>query len=351
MFLIVGFNLKRVNTVSAYLSSLEGTVNGYQKKIELIAAFNEEKNEFGEFVNRLTSNAEEIQSSLTELQAIQKWASFRNNILVGALLNVFFAWDVRICHRLQKWLETYHLDWSEKERQFAHIEVWISGAIFWFNFPTYAFASFHETDELNVEGLTHPFLSPNKAVKNDLLMKKNERLLIVTGPNMAGKSTFLRSVGLLFVCAEAGFPVAATTCELPRRKLFTSMRLTDNLNKETSYFFAELLRLKEMMVEMEAGKQLFVIVDEMLKGTNSEDKEQGSIKFLKKINALNAIGIIATHDLALCTLEKEILGFRNKFFDSVIEGDQLHFDYRLKDGQCQNMNAQFLMRNLGLIDH
>jgi hypothetical protein len=351
MFLTVGLNLKRVNTVSGYLSSLEGTVTGYKKRIELISAFDQENNEFGQFVNRLTSNAEEVQSSLTELQSIQKWASFRNNVLVGALLNVFFAWDVRICHRLQKWLKTYQLDWLEKEKQFAHIEVWISGAIFWFNFPSYTFATVHVNDELKVQGLTHPFLSPEKAVKNDLIMEGIDRLLIVTGPNMAGKSTFLRSVGLLFVCAEAGLPVAATTCELPQRKLFTSMRLTDNLNKETSYFFAELLRLKEMMNEMEDGKQLFVIIDEMLKGTNSEDKEQGSIKYLKKINAMKAIGIIATHDLALCSLEHENSGFKNKFFDSVIEGDQLYFDYRLKNGQCQNMNAQFLMRKLGLIDH
>jgi DNA mismatch repair ATPase MutS len=266
-----------------------------------------------------------------------------------ALLNVFFGWDARLCHRMRQWLETYRIDWGHKEKQLAQIEVWISGACYLFNFPTYTFATFGESDELIAEHITHPFLLPEKAVSNELKMENFEQLLIVTGPNMAGKSTFLRSIGLLFVCSEAGLPVAAKKCQLPRRKLFTSMRLTDNLNSETSYFFAELLRLKQMMERIENGEPLFVIIDEMLKGTNSLDKEQGSLKFLRKIQSLKTMGIVATHDLALCSLEGKNKGFKNKYFDSVIEGEELHFDYLLKDGQCQNMNAQFLMNKLGLI--
>ena len=128
------------------------------------------------------------------------------------------------------------------------------------------------------------------------------------------------------------------------------MRTTDDLTVESSYFHAELTRLRFIMDAVENGEPIFVILDEILKGTNSTDKEIGSKKFLSKLNRLNTKGIIATHDLALCELANDSIHFRNQYFDSTITGDDIFFDYTIKDGICQNMNASFLLKKMALID-
>jgi DNA mismatch repair ATPase MutS len=167
---------------------------------------------------------------------------------------------------------------------------------------------------------------------------------------MAGKSTFLRSVGLSIIFANAGFPVYAKSCTIPRIKLYTSMRTSDDLNSESSYFHAELTRLRFIMDAIEQGEPIFVILDEILKGTNSTDKEIGSKKFLAKLNDLGTKGIIATHDLALCELANESSQFNNQYFDSTILLDEISFDYKIRQGICQNMNASFLLKKMALID-
>ena len=167
---------------------------------------------------------------------------------------------------------------------------------------------------------------------------------------MAGKSTYLRSIGLAFVFANAGFPILAKSCKLPLLKLFSSMRTSDDLTVESSYFHAELIRLRFIMDAIERGEKVFIILDEILKGTNSKDKEIGSAKFLQKLKRLNSKGIIATHDLSLCELSVEDTSFRNMYFDSTIEGENLSFDYKINDGICKNMNASFLLKQMRLVD-
>ena len=167
---------------------------------------------------------------------------------------------------------------------------------------------------------------------------------------MAGKSTYLRSLGLTFVFSNAGFPVLAKSCKIPKLKLFSSMRTSDDLTVESSYFHAELIRLRFIMDAIENGENIFIILDEILKGTNSKDKEIGSARFLQKLKRLNARGIIATHDLSLCDLANNDSTFRNMCFDSIIEGENLSFDYRINEGVCKNMNASFLLKQMKLVD-
>ncbi len=167
---------------------------------------------------------------------------------------------------------------------------------------------------------------------------------------MAGKSTYLRSVGLAIISANAGFPVLADTCRIPDMLLYSSMRTSDDLTVESSYFHAELTRLRFIMDAIESEKRVFVILDEILKGTNSKDKEIGSAGFLQKLNKIGAKGIIATHDLSLTDLAGKHTAFRNVYFDSTIEGEELYFDYKIRDGVCKNMNASFLLRKMKLVD-
>ncbi len=166
---------------------------------------------------------------------------------------------------------------------------------------------------------------------------------------MAGKSTFLRSVGVNLMLAKAGFPVMAKAFQFPDVLLYSSMRTSDDLNAETSYFHAELLRLRFITDAIEKrNESVFIVLDEILKGTNSKDKEEGSALFLKKLCDLGAKGIIATHDLKLTELSNSDQRLVNLYFDSTISGDEMNFDYKIRAGVAQNMNASFLLKRMGL---
>ena len=207
-----------------------------------------------------------------------------------------------------------------------------------------------QEDSYEIKDLEHPFVSKEKRVTNDVKIVGEEQFVVLTGPNMAGKSTYLRSLGLAIICANTGLPILATSCKLPKVKLFTSMRTSDDLTVESSYFHAELIRLRFIVDAIEKGEKVFIILDEILKGTNSKDKEIGSALFLQKLKRLKTKGIIATHDLSLCVLEDSDKAFKNMYFDSIIEGNKLSFDYKINDGICQNMNASFLLKQMKLVD-
>ncbi|WP_317124820.1 MutS-related protein [Mangrovimonas spongiae] len=171
---------------------------------------------------------------------------------------------------------------------------------------------------------------------------------MVTGANMAGKSTFLRTVSLHIVMANVGLPVCAQKSEYSPIKLITSMRTSDSLTDDSSYFFSELTRLK-FIVEAIKTESYFIILDEILKGTNSTDKAIGSQKFVEKLVSSQATGIIATHDLSLTKIEASLEQVKNYFFDAEIKNDELYFDYKLKKGVCQNMNASFLLKKMEIV--
>lgn len=168
---------------------------------------------------------------------------------------------------------------------------------------------------------------------------------------MAGKSTFLRTIGVSLVLALAGSVVCATRFRCTPMMLFTSMRTTDNLSKGTSYFHAELLRLKALVELAEREERLFLILDEMLKGTNSQDKLHGSLRFLEKLRSLRVAGLVATHDLALGELQERYPEhFRNVCFEITHRGREIVYDYKLHPGVSRHMNATILLRQMGLID-
>ena len=165
---------------------------------------------------------------------------------------------------------------------------------------------------------------------------------------MAGKSTFLRTVSLSIVMANCGLPVCAASFKYHPIKLITSMRTTDSLTEDESYFYSELKRLKFIVDEI-AQEDYFIILDEILKGTNSKDKAIGSKKFVEKLTKSKSTGIIATHDVSLCELENEFSSIENYYFDAEITNNELHFDYTLKSGVCKNMNASFLLKKMEIV--
>jgi hypothetical protein len=350
LFAVIGRNFKKSTPTIAFVTSYSFKLKMLQRQFEHLKKINFQEPAVEAFQQALIQD-QGFFGSIQNLGKLINGMEFRMNLLVGSVLNFFLAWDLQLLHRWNKWSQANADKISAWEQDMARIEVWISLACYRFNFPSTCFAQIDpQSTTIAIKELGHPFVGAAKCVKNDFITAENENFQIITGPNMAGKSTFLRSVGLSIIFANAGFPVYAKSCTIPRIKLYTSMRTSDDLNSESSYFHAELTRLRFIMDAIEQGEPIFVILDEILKGTNSKDKEIGSKKFLAKLNALGTKGIIATHDLALCELANESSQFNNQYFDSTILLDEISFDYKIRQGICQNMNASFLLKKMALID-
>ncbi len=273
----------------------------------------------------------------------------RNNILWAFLGNGFFLADMFSAFKIEQWIATYAnktADWFEVV---AFFDAYNTLGNYVFNVPDFVFPTITNANNsiINAKNLGHPLLEKSKRITSDLQLD-NEQFFIVTGANMAGKSTFLRTVSLHIVMANIGLPICATSSDYAPIKLITSMRTSDSLTDDSSYFFSELTRLK-FIVDQITREPYFIILDEILKGTNSTDKAIGSKKFVEKLVAGNATGIIATHDLSLCEIEKDLEEVKNYYFDAQIINDELFFDYKLKQGICQNMNASFLLKKMEIV--
>ena len=346
----VGSGLKQTNILSAELGAVANITKIRRRQMTLVSTLVVENHDFKNYIESCLKGDESLLNALTELEKLQERIDYRMNLPVGVLLNVFLAWDLQLHHQLEQWQTKFAKDFNRHLELFPALEVWVSAAVYRFNNPSAVFAVLEAGCAPNITNLQHPFVPEETRIGNSLTFSENQRFLIITGPNMAGKSTFLRSVGIAFMCANAGFPVLADQCHIPDRLLYSSMRTSDDLNANSSYFHAELSRLKSIMDDMEKGAKVFVILDEILKGTNSVDKEKGSALFLQKMKRMGCMGIIATHDLSLCNLANNDENYKNQSFDSTIANNELSFDYRLRDGVCQNMNATFLLQKMGLID-
>ena len=272
----------------------------------------------------------------------------RNNVLIFILGNAFFLRDLRNAVKVETWIHTYNHTVKKWFEVIAFFDAGNSLANFCFNHSDYTFPELvKENSIIQAIQLGHPLLKSEKRIDNNFTISDNQ-FFIVTGANMAGKSTFLRTVSLSIVMANCGLPVCAESFKYAPRRLITSMRTTDSLSEDESYFYSELKRLKFIVDTIEV-KDYFIILDEILKGTNSKDKAIGSKKFIEKLIKSKSTGIIATHDVSLCDLENEFSDIKNYYFDAEITESELHFDYTLKNGICKNMNASFLLEKMKII--
>jgi len=287
---------------------------------------------------------------LGKLHRILNAFDTRLNLLAGFFLNILFLWDIWQSKRLENWLSensTFLSSWIDT---IAFIDSLNCLANYHFNNPGTIFPEIVDNGPC-IEGkdLGHPLIPVSQLVKNPVLISDSGQFHIVTGANMAGKSTYLRTVGITLILAMAGAPVIASVFRFSPVSLISSIRASDSLTKNESYFYAELKHLKRIVDRLEAGERLFILLDEILKGTNSKDKQSGSVAFVRKLLKFDGSGLIATHDLALGDLERDFPDhISNKSFEVVIKDDQLVFDYLLKDGVARQMNATFLMHKMGI---
>jgi len=276
---------------------------------------------------------------------------YRQNLLVGFVLNSVLLWDIRCVFELWLWHRKHHRSLEKWIDAIAETDALISLANFADNHPDFEFPKMNSGDFVyEARELGHPLIRKEKRICNDFEIHDWSKVMIVTGANMAGKSTFLRTVGVNLLLAQSGAPVCAKSMTLTPIDLYTNMRTTDSLLKDESYFFAELKRIKGVLDRLQNGDRIFVILDEMLKGTNSADKLNGSRELIRKLVQYQSVSLIATHDLKLSEMQNDFPEqVFNKCFEIRIENDELVFDYKLSDGVTKTMNATFLMKKMGII--
>ncbi|WP_461532875.1 MutS-related protein [Sinomicrobium sp.] len=348
---VTGFRLKKINQFAQHTARVQDFFSRYQQLLDMLEKETFSSEELVTLCRPIATPGENASPLLRQLVRAIDAFDQRNNLIIALLGNGFFLWDLRQCYRIEQWILTHRNQVGRWFDTVNAVDAYNSLGNFAFNHPHYVFPDITESEVvLRTTGAVHPLIPADKAVRNDYTIER-DNFFIITGANMAGKSTFLRTVSLQLIMGNAGLPVCAETCLYSPVKLITSMRAIDSLSDEASYFFAELSRLKYIVDILQSeDHRYFVVLDEILKGTNSTDKAIGSRKFVEKLVALGATGIIATHDLSLCEVAEILPQVSNYYFDAEITNDELHFDYRFKKGICQNMNASFLLKKMQIVD-
>ncbi|TDU43369.1 MutS-like protein [Gelidibacter sediminis] len=345
---ITAIYVKRINELSVHTGKVKDTFKQYTLLLNQIENETFTSELLKAKQKQIQSEAQQASLIFNKFSKALDALDNRNNFISAIFGNGYFISDLKNSYKVEQWLKDYKdkvEDWFEVVSFF---DAYNSLGNYAFNHPQYVFPSItNGKNVINAIGLGHPLLKTEKRVDNDLVIE-NEQFFIVTGANMAGKSIFLRTVSFHIVMANVGLPVCATSSNYNPVKLITSMRTSDSLTDDSSYFFSELTRLK-FIVDAIQEESYFIILDEILKGTNSTDKAIGSRKFVEKLVASNATGIIATHDLSLCDIESELEDVKNYYFDAEIIDDELHFDYTFKNGVCKNMNASFLLKKMQIV--
>ena len=287
---------------------------------------------------------------ISKIKKILDKLDLRYNLVLSLPLNLLLLWNLQQILDLEKWKESEQNNINDWFDTLANFEALNSFGVLYFNEPEWIFPEIH-AEYFSIEGkeIGHPLIPEEKRVNNYIDIPSNAELMLVTGSNMAGKSTYLRSIGVNVVLAMAGAPVCARYFSVSHVQLMTSMRITDNLEESTSTFYAELKKLKTIIEKVNAEEKVFILLDEILRGTNSLDRHTGSKALIKQLIKKKTAAIIATHDLELANLKEDFFqNILNYHFDVQVSNDELYFDYRLKPGICNSLNASILMKKIGI---
>lgn len=352
IFLVLSFGIiKRATYIQETYGKQLKSLNGYARLIALAKAEEWKSAGMQELMERFNLNGQSPVQALQQLSKELDRLDLRNNQFLYVLLEGSIFFQLQEIVRIERWKVRYGQHISEWLETVGELDALCSLGTFAYNHPQYTYPELTEKPFCFLATqMGHPLMPASQCVKNDATIPSRPFFLIITGANMAGKSTYLRTIGVNYLLACIGAPVCCERLRLHPNQLITSLRTSDSLSDNESYFFAELKRLKRIIDLLNQGQQLFIILDEILKGTNSMDKQKGSFDLIRQFMQLKANGIIATHDLLLGSLIKQFPEeIRNYCFEADIKENELTFSYKLREGVAQNMNACFLMKKMGII--
>ena len=332
-----------LSKVADELSTLSNSISSIETEQFNSPLLKELKSVFLEKNKKASEDISQIKKILDKLD-------LRYNLVISLPLNLLLLWNLQQILDLEKWKASQQNNLNSWFDTLADFEALNSFGILYFNHPEWIFPDIlPEYFSITGKEIGHPLIPIEKRVDNFISIPTKSELMLVTGSNMAGKSTYLRSIGVNVVLAMAGAPVCAGSFSVSHVQLISSMRITDNLEESTSTFYAELKKLKTIIEKVNAGESVFILLDEILRGTNSLDRHTGSKALIKQLIKKKAAAIIATHDLELANLKEEFSeNILNYHFDVQVSNDELYFDYMLKPGVCNSLNASILMRKIGI---
>jgi Mismatch repair ATPase (MutS family) len=348
-WLVTGQFMKRINQQHMLLGKKQSMLDQYGS---ILAQFSKVEPGESALLQQEKQLAREAHVAIKKLSSLAGLFDQRLNMLVSILLNSLFLYDVHCLWALEEWKTKNSNRFNNWIHCVGTIESLNSLATFAFNNPQFHYPTvLADGASVSASQLAHPLIPAHERVANDCSLGMQEKLVLITGSNMSGKTTFLRTLGVNLLLAQCGAPVCAATFSFSPMRICTSIRVSDSLQEHTSYFMAELKRLQEIVHTLMAGERpMLVLIDEILRGTNSEDKTHGSELFIKKLLQYRCLTLFATHDLALSRLEEQLPGqVSNYCFESIIRDGELIFDYKLQAGVAKNRNATFLMKKMEII--
>ncbi|TWJ04413.1 MutS-like protein [Mucilaginibacter frigoritolerans] len=298
-----------------------------------------------------TGDKDNVSHKIQQLSLLINKLNYRLNLLVKFVLNVFCLWDIRQVIAIENWKKNNHQSFETAFDVVAEFEAIISLASLKINNHDWCIPQIADGEGYTIiaKHLAHPLISGDKRVDNDFELDNAFKIDIITGSNMAGKSTFLRTIGINTVLALCGAPVCASEMKVSVITIITYMRIKDSLNESTSTFKAELDRLQLLLKAVESDDKVFFLIDEMLRGTNSVDKYRGSKAVIEQLIKKKAVGMVATHDLQIAELEAAHPDYvRNFYFDIKVKDGEMLFDYKIKHGECKTFNASLLLKQIGI---
>jgi len=346
---IISVNLRKINSIHSMVSRKHNILKTLSHLVNHFENHSFRSTHINKLQKSLFASDQSASLSIKRLSRIIQAFDSRLNMLMAVPLNGLLLWDIQCAVRLESWKKSAIELLPEWFENLGHIDALCSLANYAMNNEHYCYPQLSDRVYLSAHNMGHPLIPSETRVNNDFRINSRGEINIITGANMAGKSTFLRTVAVNMVLAMAGAPVCAEEFMFTPCNIFSSMRTTDSLSDRESYFYAELKRLRILKERLEKNENIFFMLDEILKGTNSKDKSEGARIFIEKIIEYRATGIIATHDILLGSLSDKYQNIKNRCFEIEIEGDEVKFDYILRDGLAEKMNAAILMKQMGII--
>ncbi|WP_160687253.1 MutS family DNA mismatch repair protein [Clostridium sp. C2-6-12] len=327
--------------------SIKRSIRGYSKILELIEDESFNSIYLAKLKSKLKNDNLSCKEEMKKFSKILDWAGNSKYNAYYLILNVLLFSDVFLMKNLEKWREK-NGDKLEKWLEVMHeIDALNSIANLSFENPNWAYPVILKENEIEGFNVAHPLLG-KKAVRNTFSLKNEQKVSLITGSNMSGKSTFLRTIGVNLLLSYIGAPVCAERFSCGIMNIYTCMRTKDNLEESISSFYAEILRIKILIEACKRGEKIFFLLDEIFKGTNSKDRHTGAIVLIKQLLQNGGVGLVSTHDLELCDLEEENKNIINYNFREFYENDKIKFDYILRKGKSETQNAIHLMKLAGI---
>ncbi|MDO5521380.1 MAG: hypothetical protein Q4G58_12885 [bacterium] len=348
---LVGLQLLVTMLCRSFVKAYIGVLNTLPKNF---LCYNELLNELSKmefYASRLVQIKQELteaRQAFKELFKLVEKINQSHNLIAAFLLNGFALWNIRNAIALDAWKQQYSKKMEEWFQELGELESIMSFS----NLPrvcrTVSLPEYVEQKRsFSAKGLGHPLIEEEKRVCNDFSLE--DSIYIISGSNMSGKTTFMRTVGINLILAQAGSFVCARGMVFSKLKVITSMRVADDVKEGISTFYAELLRIKKIVDQAHKDKRTLFLIDEIFRGTNSIDRLKGAEGVLEELSKANVVGMITTHDLDVCNLEKFYNNIRNVSFHEQYVNGEIRFDYKLKYGRSKTTNAQFLLKKVGII--